>query len=77
MSSSLATAFGHAGNRCREDGNFNGTGKQARDGIVNRGGSLHHLLAVIGAMAEDDIPVPAGGSLYYTVSNMIVRTNHR
>ena len=56
------------GQRCREACNYNGTGKMARAGIVSRGGSYDHLLAVIGAMAEDDIPVPSSGSLYGTVS---------
>ena len=65
----LAEAFEHAGQRCRERVNYNGTGKMARAGIVSRGGSYDHLLAVIGAMAEDDIPVPSSGSLYGTVSN--------
>ena len=69
VSSLLAEAFEHAGQRCREACNYNGTGKMARAGIVSRGGSYDHLLAVIGAMAEDDIPVPSSGSLYGTVSN--------
>ena len=69
VSSLLAEAFEHAGQRCRERVNYNGTGKMARAGIVSRGGSYDHLLAVIGAMAEDDIPVPSSGSLYGTVSN--------
>ena len=69
VSSLLAEAFEHAGQRCREACNYNGTGKMARAGTVSRGGSYDHLLAVIGAVAEDDIPVPSSGSLYGTVSN--------
>ena len=39
-----------------------------RDFIYRHGGRLPQLLAVIDAMAEDDIPVPVKGSLYGTVS---------
>ena len=67
-SSTLATAIGYAGHQCHEERIFNGTGKHMRGCIYSRGGRLPQLLAVINAMAEDDIPVPVKGSLYGTVS---------